>query len=182
MTIPAGPHTVGQKALDEGRPVKCSHAGNPGNWETDWAAMVGPALVGQLFYDTDNTPVPGKCFAGESYDWADNPLLEAKFQANGHGFIADNGDGTFTVDDSGDFIRPGTSEIGVHVNDTTAANGLTGNITLPRSTNSRTGGSAHRLSSAGSNHTVGTLNISSTDSETAPNHRKAYFGIYGDAA
>ena len=151
------------------------------------SSITSDILIGQLFYDTDNTATPGKLFAGNTYNWSDNPKLKAKFDANGHNFITDEGDGTFTIADHTDFIRPGSSNIGLHVDDTTARNGL-------RIVYTRNGGTVDYASSstmfndAGStwqNPSTPSINnggLSIGDSETAPNHRKAYFGIYGDLA
>lgn len=150
-----------------------------GSWVLQVSQSVAPSdiLIGTLFYDTNNTPTPGKLFAGETYNWVDNPKLEAKFQAQGHAFIEDNGDGTLTVAQHTDFIRAGSGAIGVHVDDTTAANGL------------KIQGTAHDNNIGGSIwpkmsdvNDARAVNIQSDDTETAPNHRAAYFGVYGDVA
>jgi len=140
-------------------------------------------LIGQIFYDTDNTPTDGKLFMGQTYQWSDNPLLQAKFIANSHGFIVDNGDGSFDIASHSDFVRAGVTNIGAHVDDTTAVNGLSGTVVdanpSGRQTNRRIGGS----NAAHPQETNTTRSVSLTgDEETAPNHRNAYFGIYGDAA
>lgn len=43
MTIPASPHVQSQQAVEGNRPVVCTHAGSPGNWETDWLSLQGAA-------------------------------------------------------------------------------------------------------------------------------------------
>lgn len=47
MVVPAGPHTLNQKATEtNGRQVICTVAGNPGVFETDWSAFsTGGATV-----------------------------------------------------------------------------------------------------------------------------------------
>jgi len=157
--------------------------GSSGGSSAGSSAVVSNLLIGQLFYDTDNTPTDGKLFMGQTYQWSDNPLLEAKFIANGHGFLTDNADGSFTVVSHDDFIRAGSSSIGVHVDDTTAVNGLTGTVIdanpSGRQTNRRIGGSnaAHPTET----NTTRSVTLEGDD-ETAPFHRVAYFGVYGDAA
>jgi len=137
---------------------------------------VPSVMVGTTFLDAFRVPEPGKLYAGETHNWADNPILSAKFSAQPNGFIVDNTDGTFTVVDHQDFIRPGSSNVGVHVDDTTAVNGLTGVYVRYNSipTNSSTGGNNGRWRGT----TNQQVNLSG-DAETAPNHRTAYFGIYG---
>lgn len=133
-------------------------------------------LLGTIFYDTDNTPAPGKLFAGQTYNWADNPNLQAKFNALGHDFIVDNG-ATFTVVAHTDFIRAGVNGIGTHVDDTTAVNGLAGTVETSGTTgtNTRVGGSSIRIRNTQTRAVTLTGDI-----ETAPDHRNAFFGIYGD--
>jgi len=134
-------------------------------------------LLGQLFYSSHNTPSTGLLYMGETYNWADNPKLKNIFDANNHEFINDNGDGTFVVAQHSDFLRAGENAIGTHVDDTTAVNGLSGTYirynTIP--TNSSTGGNNGRW--RGTSTRAIAL---SGDAETAPDHRNAFFGIYGD--
>lgn len=156
-----------------------------GSSEETGAVVESDALLGQLFYSTTNRVRQGLCYAGNSYNWSDNPKLKALFDANSHDFITDNEDGTFTVADHTDFLRAGTANIGTHVDDTTAVNGLRANYTT-------NGGEvdfatpSSILNNAGSTwQSNGTLTensrvISSNDTETAPDHRVAYFGVYGD--
>ena len=134
-------------------------------------------LVGQLFYDTNNTPTPGKLFPGNTYQWADNPRLQTKFLAQGHDFIIDNGDGTFELVDHSDFIRSGVADIGTFVGNTTAVNGLAGTVLGAGliDNNRSTGGTASAV------RTGQTRSVEFTgDAETAPDHRRAFYGIYGD--
>jgi len=149
--------------------------------ETGESSLVADMLIGQIFYDTDTTATKGKLFQGKTYDWEDYPKLKSKFDAAPHGFIIDNGD-TFTIASHNDFIRAGSTAIGVHVDDTTAPNGLTGTTVdhNPRNINVNTrqqGGNAGRNQSENQD----TRNVRfQGDAETAPDHRNAYFGIYGD--
>ena len=160
------------------------------NWkriDEDSAYSESDALLGQVFFSSTNKIRQGLCYAGLTYNWTDNPNLKALYDANNHDFITDNGNGTFTVAAHTDFLRAGTTNIGTHVDDTTAVNGLRINYTL-------NGGNVDRatattiLNDAGStwqaNGTVSQNSgvLDSIDSETAPNHRAAYFGIYGDLA
>jgi len=109
---------------------------------TATATVTEDLLVGQLFFDTSNTPHPSKRFAGETYPWANDPILKAQYDANNHDFITDNGDDTYTVVPHTDFIRAGITNIGQHVDDTTAVNGLAGTVLTSglQGTNRRTGG------------------------------------------
>ena len=162
-----------------------------GAWELlpNLQTMESDVLLGQTFFSTSKRIRPGLCYAGETYNWSDNSKLKSLFEAEGHDFITDNGDNTFTVVDHTDFIRAGVSNIGTHVDDTTAVNGLsdTGHTHQQRSGDG--GGSADGTTAQGTgvnnqtgfNTALGFANLTG-DSETAPNHRTAYFGIYGDLA
>lgn len=58
---------------------------------------VSDILVGQLFWATNNTPRDGLLFSGETYSWLENPKLKQLFDNQGHQFIIDNLDNTFTI-------------------------------------------------------------------------------------
>ena len=137
-------------------------------------------LIGTQFFDSFFDPAAGKLYMGQGpYLWSDNPILQARFNAGANDFITDNGDGTFEVTLHTDFIRPGTTDNGSHVDDTTAANGLTGTVTTSgiQGSNRRTGGTANAIRTTQTRSVV----FGSNDEETAPNHRTAYWGIWGDA-
>jgi len=142
------------------------------------SGVASDLLIGQLFWDTNNNPINGKLFAGETYNWGDNPKLQTKFNAQGHDFIVDNGNGTFTIVSHSDFIRAGINNIGTHVDDTTAPNGLQVRYTRPNNPQpDMVGGGGNGVRFVQNNILA---SVTSTDSETAPDHRNAYFGIYGD--
>ena len=138
-------------------------------------------LLGQLFYSSHNTPSAGLLYMGETYNWSENPKLKSLFDENNHEFITDNTDGTFTVAQHADFLRAGADSIGVHVDDTTAVNGLTGSVARTANNHQSTsvnngGGQSVRFNNS-------TRDVVFTgDDETAPDHRNAFFGIYGDLA
>ena len=157
---------------------------NTTNWinlsSSDSSNISSDILIGQLFYDTDNTATPGKLFAGNTYNWSDNPKLKAKFDANGHNFITDEGNGTFTIVDHTDFIRAGVSNIGTFVEDSLKAHTHTYQ-TKPTNFAEVNNGSNYFRGDGGRNNTLLNRTTGSTGStETAPKHRTAYFGIYGD--
>ena len=137
------------------------------------------ALLGQIFFSTTNRVRQGLCYAGRIYSWSNNPKLKDLFDANNHDFITDNGNGTFTVADHNDFIRAGSTNIGTHVDDTTAVNGL-----RIRFTDTGAGGGRNPTSqdAIGNGFFNDRFNELIGDPETAPDHRNAYFGIYGDLA
>jgi len=139
-------------------------------------------LTGQIFFSTTNTPAPGLLYAGRQYSWQDHPRLQMMFEANGHAFIDvdsfDNPD-TFGIVDHEDFIRAGGTNIGQHVDDTTAANGLTGE-TVDRYAGGFTGrGTGGNVARSGRTDQTRVITLEG-DTETAPDHRAAFFGIYGD--
>lgn len=55
-------------------------------------------LVGQLFWSVNDSPRDGLLFSGRTYSWLDNPKLKQLFDNQGHLFITDNLDNTFTVE------------------------------------------------------------------------------------
>ena len=55
-----------------------------------------PILLGDLFWSTNNEPVVGKLYGGQTYNWSENPKLKVLYDEEGHDFITDNGS-TFTV-------------------------------------------------------------------------------------
>ena len=134
-------------------------------------------FIGQLVTSAFKTPAAGILWMGDTYNWSDNPILQSLHAASPTDYITDNGDGTFTVTLHADFIRPGLTDIGLHVNDTTAVNGL--RYTEPNSPTST------QVNNGGGNTIrgrTGSRPLTGGDPETAPNHRTAYFGIYGDQA
>ena len=136
-------------------------------------------LIGQTFFSTTKRVKQGLCYAGNTYEWSDNPKLKALFDANGHGFIIDNGT-TFTVVDHPDFIRPGTTEIGEYQQDTIRSHTHTYQ-SKPTNFGEVNNGSNYFRGDGGRNNTLITKNTGAFGGgETAPRHRKAYFGIYGD--
>ena len=166
-------------------------------------------LIGQLFYDTAIVPMTGKLYASNTYNWSDNPKLQAMFLKAPHEFITDNKDGTFTIADSKEFIRAGVTDIGKKVEDSTSPNGLAlshdgrhqHKMHYSDDQNSRVNPGFNRNAMCGDawgssrnaqwNHPTyadmdqdGRHNhiVTSTDTETAPVHRAAYFGVYGDMA
>jgi len=139
-------------------------------------------LTGQIFFSTTNDPAPGLLYAGQEYSWSNHPRLKAMYDSAGHGFIEtdqfDNPD-TFAIASHTDFIRAGGANIGTHVDDTTAANGLTGE-TVDRYASGFTGrGTGGNVARSGRTDQTRVVTLEG-DTETAPNHRVAYFGIYGD--
>ena len=103
------------------------------------------------------------------------------YNAQGHDFITltPTGDdfSLFTISDHSDFIRAGGTNIGTHVDDTTAANGLDVRYTQPRAPQ------ADGVGGSGNGIRFRDGNVAATvtgDDETAPDHRAAFFGIYGD--
>jgi len=136
--------------------------------------------IGQVFYhgyDTDNYDFI--LWKGTTHNWLDHPKLQAKHTSQPNGFILDNLNGTFTIVDHSDFLRSGSTNIGNHVDDTTAPNGLTFTYIAPNPPTSTqvNGGSGNTIRGRTGGNNPQTF---TGDSETAPDHRNAYFGIYGD--
>ena len=139
-------------------------------------------LLGQLFFSSHNTPKPGLCYAGQTYSWSDNPKLKELFDSQGHDFIVDNLDGNFTVVNHTDFIRAGVSNIGTFVEDSLKAHTHTYQ-TKPAHFGEVNNGSNYFRGDGGRNNTLLNRTTGSTGgTETAPKHRTAYFGVYGDLA
>ena len=139
--------------------------------------IVENLLIGNIFFSTHNTPTSGKLYQGETRDWVDYPKLKEIYDSSPNDFIVDNGT-SFTIANHNDFIRAGSNGIGVHVDDTTAPNGLSVRYTKPRSPQpDGVGGSGNGIRFRDGNQLVDSI---TGDSETAPDHRNAYFGIYVD--
>lgn len=155
-------------------------------------------LTGTLWQSAYPTTDPRILQMGTTFEWADHPDLHKLELQNPSGFIIDNGT-TGTVVQHNDFIRAGMTGTGVHVAHQTAMpnnpyTGTTDEDTHSHTVlsvgadgvNTRVGGSSLRVRSketrTTSSHThdhVVTID-SGGDPETAPDHRVAYFGIYGD--
>lgn len=134
-------------------------------------------LIGSIWQGAYPSLSASILLMGTTFNWSDHPKLNSLHAANPSGFITDNGDGTATVVNHTDFIRAGTTDIGTHVDDSTAVNGLSGTVITASDnvTTNNNGGSGSIVK------TTRTRSVTLTgDTETAPHHRKAYFGIYGD--
>jgi len=136
-----------------------------------WLSKVPPNHAAQLEF-------------GKIYKWADYPILQALLTVSPNPSIVDIGGGLFSLRASRDFLRPTevAAEIGVHHDDTTAVNGLSGTVAdaspdrINRNTRQQ-GGNAPR----NSGEEVDTRDVVlSGDAETAPNWEGVYGGIWGD--
>ena len=155
-------------------PVSTSVVGPDNNLPTN-----ASFLIGQIFHSTTKRVAPGLCYAGQTYNWSDNPQLKTLFDNEGHDFIINNGD-TFTIVNHTDFIRAGVSNIGTYVEDSLKAHTHTYQ-TKPTNFGETNNGSSYFRGDGGRNNTLLNRTTGSTGSaETAPKHRTAYFGIYGD--
>jgi len=96
-----------------------------GNQTVNLPPAAPSIAIGQLFWDTNNTPKPGKLFAGGNYLRSENPLLLAQHAAQPHEFLALNPDGTtFDIAPVSEFLKAGTADIGKFFVDRTSAKDL----------------------------------------------------------
>ena len=132
--------------------------------------------VGEIWWSLINNPPQGVIMNGETFNNSEYPDLAAL--APLMDAITDNGNGTSTVNIGTDFLRPNTTNIGNHIDDTTAPNGLFLRGNAFDDENSGVGGSTWPEFTDTTN-APRNRSIEGGGTETAPNHKNVYVGIWG---